>query len=209
LDQSNKIEFSAEKAMFLETIASTFASLVDVVNIGISLDGMEEVKWQLITSTGDQSPYLTKINELLTVNIPILRKQIKTAGYFKMFCDKFVESFLNKFNKAMFEKCKYMSETGAEQLLVDIYSLKTILGYIPSMGLPEKAPPTAAFLKIIERGILKIEKPVKLVAASHESQQNFLKTFVDLYGTDRCEADLTAILNMKVTTNLFTGTELE
>ena len=98
----------------------------------------------------------------------------------------------------MFEKCKYVSEVGAEQLLVDVYSIKGVLVSMLSMGAKEKVIPTAAFIKILEKGVGRIELPVKVVAASYQDPDQFIKIFIDIYGADHNEAELTSVLGLKV-----------
>lgn len=54
---------------------------------------------------------------------------------------KFLSSFIPKFIQHLY-KCKPLSNIGAEQLLLDTHSLKTILLDLPSMNLDDnrKAP---------------------------------------------------------------------
>ena len=97
----------------------------------------------------------------------------------------------------MFEKCKYVSEVGAEQLLVDVYSIKGVLVSMLSMGAKEKVIPAPAFIKILEKGVGKIELPVKVVAAPYLNPDQFIKVFTDIYGPEHNEPDLTAVLGLK------------
>lgn len=101
------------------------------------------MNWQGVESVGDQSPYVTAITGHLKNTIPVIRDQLATSRkYFTQFCVKFASVFIPKFISSLY-KCRAISTVGAEQLLLDTHSLKTVLLDMPSMGsqVARKAPP--------------------------------------------------------------------
>lgn len=71
-------------------------------------------------------------------------------------------SFIPKFISAIY-KCRPVSPVGAEQLLLDTHSLKTVLQDLPSIGshVARKAP--ASYTKIVIKGMTKGEMILKVL----------------------------------------------
>ena len=84
--------------------------------------------------------------------IPLVRDNLASSRkYFTQFCVKFVNAFIPKFLHHVY-KCKPISTVGAEQLLLDAHSVKTLLLDLPSVGskvAARKAP--ASYTKIVAK----------------------------------------------------------
>lgn len=141
--------------------------------------------WSGFTTVGDQSDHITQIGTILTSLMPSVQLPPK---YFKSLCDKFAEGFLNKILNAIITRCKPMSEVGAEQMLLDIHSLNTILQTISNH---------ATFTKILGRGISAIDKLLKIVMRLHEPPEGIVDTYILLYGDDVSSSFLVKILELK------------
>ena len=85
------------------------------VNIDPHLVTMTKLPWISWENVGDQNTYVTSIGTYL-MNIATLVQKV-TGGnkYYKMFCEKFAESFLARFYANVF-KCRVISPIGAEQV---------------------------------------------------------------------------------------------
>ena len=93
-------------------------------------------------------------------------------------------------------KCKPISTVGAEQLLLDIHSLKTVLQDLPSLGsqVGRKAP--ASYTKNVVKRMTKAEMILKVVMSPHEPVHAFVDNYIKLLP----ESDLTEfqkVLEMK------------
>ena len=53
--------------------------------------------------------------------------------YVRFFCDKFVESFLPRLIGALY-RCRRIGEVGAQQMQVDVGTLKATLLELPTLG---------------------------------------------------------------------------
>ena len=121
---------------------------------------MSKLSWANMQSVGDQSDYVNQIGKTIASHITLIRSLISTDHHieehndaalkvpggknFKWFCDKFVDQFVPFFLRQIYT-CKPVSEVGAEQLLLDTHSIKTILLDMHSMGLDRKIQPSSMY----------------------------------------------------------------
>ena len=99
-----------------------------------SLITMSKMVWSNIDSVGDQSAYVTSLVQHMKQSVPLIRDNLASSRkYFTQFCVKFVNGFIPKFIQHLY-RCKPISTVGAEQLLLDTHSVKTLLLDLPSVG---------------------------------------------------------------------------
>ncbi|CAB3985678.1 vacuolar sorting-associated 53 homolog isoform X1 [Paramuricea clavata] len=133
VELSEKIDLVNEQDVFHSVISNSIQLLVqDTENAcDAPLIAMVKVHWQSIEAVGDQSAYVTAIATHLQNIVPVIREYLTSVRkYFTQFCVKFANSFIPKFISQIY-KCKPISTVGAEQLLLDTHSLKTILVDLP------------------------------------------------------------------------------
>jgi vacuolar protein sorting-associated protein 53 len=81
-------------------------------------------------------------------------------------------------------KCKPISEVGAEQMLLDTHAFKTALIQITQLGADSaeaKQTPPAAYMKILGKGVQKIEQLLKVVLRAHDPPSAIVETFILLF----------------------------
>ncbi|KAJ3027828.1 UNVERIFIED_CONTAM: Vacuolar protein sorting-associated protein 53 [Siphonaria sp. JEL0065] len=186
----SNVSFSAETDAFINVTGLAVKSLANIVEMMAdpAITVMLKRSWGTVDSVGDQSEYITLIGNSLTSSVTLIRKYLTTQKYLRTFFDKFSESFLNKFHASIY-RCRPISEVGAEQLLLDTHALKTILIQMTTVGSHSelsptsdaKVPPPAAFLKILGKGVLKVEQLLKVVLRSHEPATGIVETYVMLF----------------------------
>ncbi|CAK9166284.1 unnamed protein product [Ilex paraguariensis] len=120
-------EFSAVITKALVTLVHGLETKFDA-----EMAAMTRVPWGTLESVGDQSEYVNGINLILTSSIPVLGILLSPI-YFQFFLDKLASSLGPRFYLNIF-KCKHISETGAQQMLLDTQAVKTILLDIPSLA---------------------------------------------------------------------------
>ncbi|KAJ1185847.1 hypothetical protein NDU88_002634 [Pleurodeles waltl] len=180
-----RINLTGEMDTFSTVISNSIQLLVQDLDAACdpALTAMSKMQWQNVEHVGDQSPYVTSIVLHIKQNVPIIRDNLaSTRKYFTQFCIKFANSFIPKFINHLF-RCKPISMVGAEQLLLDTHSLKTVLLDLPSIGsqVVRKAP--ASYTKIVVKGMTRAEMILKVVMAPHEPSivfvDNYIKLLVD------------------------------
>ncbi|KAJ3591245.1 hypothetical protein NHX12_009191, partial [Muraenolepis orangiensis] len=158
-----RINLAGEMDTFSTVISNSIQLLVQDLDAACdpALTAMSKMPWQSVEHVGDQSPYVTSVIVHIKQNVPIIRDNLAaTRKYFTQFCIKFTNSFIPKFINHLF-RCKPISMVGAEQLLLDTHSLKTVLLDLPSIGsqVLRKAP--ASYTKIVVKGMTRAEMILK------------------------------------------------
>ncbi|XP_061073023.1 vacuolar protein sorting-associated protein 53 homolog isoform X1 [Conger conger] len=177
-----RINLTGEMDTFSTVISNSIQLLVQDLDSACdpALTAMSKMPWQNVEHVGDQSPYVTSVIMHIKHNVPIIRDNLaSTRKYFTQFCIKFTNSFIPKFITHLF-RCKPISMVGAEQLLLDTHSLKTVLLDLPSIGsqVVRKAP--ASYTKIVVKGMTRAEMILKVVMAPHEPAVVFVDNYIKL-----------------------------
>ncbi|KAG2459520.1 VPS53 protein, partial [Polypterus senegalus] len=193
-----RINLTGEMDTFSTVISNSIQLLVQDLDAACdpALTAMSKMPWQSVEHVGDQSPYVTSIIMHIKQNVPIIRDNLaSTRKYFTQFCIKFANSFIPKFINHLF-RCKPISMVGAEQLLLDTHSLKTVLLDLPSIGsqVVRKAP--ASYTKIVVKGMTRAEMILKVVMAPHEPPVIFVDNYIKLLADGNPET-FQKILDMK------------
>ncbi|XP_061537927.1 vacuolar protein sorting-associated protein 53 homolog isoform X3 [Phycodurus eques] len=193
-----RINLTGEMDTFSTVISNSIQLLVQDLDAACdpALTAMSKMPWQNVEHVGDQSPYVTSIIMHIKQNVPIIRDNLaSTRKYFTQFCIKFTNSFIPKFINHLF-RCKPISMVGAEQLLLDTHSLKTVLLDLPSIGsqVLRKAP--ASYTKIVVKGMTRAEMILKVVMAPHEPPVVFVDNYIKLLADGNPET-FQKILDMK------------
>ncbi|CAL8361469.1 unnamed protein product [Merluccius merluccius] len=193
-----RINLTGEMDTFSTVISNSIQLLVQDLDAACdpALTAMSKMPWQSVEHVGDQSPYVTSVIVHIKQNVPIIRDNLaSTRKYFTQFCIKFTNSFIPKFINHLF-RCKPISMVGAEQLLLDTHSLKTVLLDLPSIGsqVLRKAP--ASYTKIVVKGMTRAEMILKVVMAPHEPPVVFVDNYIKLLADGNPET-FQKILDMK------------
>ncbi|KAJ3413185.1 Vacuolar protein sorting-associated protein 53 [Chytridiales sp. JEL 0842] len=181
----NTVNFGQESEAFVNATGSALKSLVHIIETAIdpALATMMKRPWSSIESVGDQSDYITTIGNALVTSIKPIRKYLSAAKYLKTFWDKVSEAILKKFHANIF-KCRYISEVGAEQMLLDTHALKTVLiemTYIGNDTAEARQPPPPTYMKILGKGILKVEQLLKVILRPHDPPAAIVETYILLF----------------------------
>ncbi|XP_070571554.1 vacuolar protein sorting-associated protein 53 homolog [Ptychodera flava] len=195
---AEKIVLSGEMDVYHNVISSCIQLLVQDLEASCepALIAMNKINWSIVETVGDQSGYVTAITTHIKQVVPVIRDNLASARkYYTQYCIKFVNSFIPRFINHTF-KCKPVSTVGAEQLLLDTHSLKTVLLDLPSIGstVGRKAP--VSYTKIVVKGMTKAEMILKVVMSPHDPPQAFVDNYIKLIA-DIDTASFQKVLEMK------------
>lgn len=195
---AEKIDLNGEQDVFHSVISNCIQLLVqDLENAcDAPLTALIKVNWQSVEAVGDESSYVTAITNHIKEAIPLLRDYLSSARkYFTQFCVKFVNSFIPRFISNLY-KCKPISTVGAEQLLLDTHSLKTMLLDLPSIGSKVQRKPPASYTKVVAKGMKKAEMILKVVMSPHDPPVGFVDNYIKLLA-DTDTSNFQKLLDMK------------
>eukprot|EP00981_Chlorochromonas_danica_P000477 scaffold98_cov248-Ochromonas_danica.AAC.18 len=201
---SNKVDFSREADLFLDVVA--FGVKVLVFGLMDRLEpgyrAMQSIPWANFAQVGEESQYLHHFNSVLVDAIPKIKNAL-SSSYFNNFCTKLATEILQRYQESIL-KARRISDLATQQLLLDTYSLKTLLFALPGLelgttvtALTKAPPPNAIYAKLINGKAGHIEIILKLVGTPEEvlverfrmlwpdGQPSDLQTLLSLKGTKR------------------------
>lgn len=198
-----KIDMIGDQEIFHDTTAMSIRILVSGLTNRTeeALKTMASINWGTFDVVGEESSYVRTIHEEIQPAITTIRGLLPTS-YFRSFCDKFAASFISTYYDTLI-RFKSISEPGTQQLLLDVYSLKTLFLKLPILekaASPGKKPVStgstiapALYTKVVQKQFGRIETLLKLVGTPNELLiDNFKVQWAN--GTS---SDLVLVMNLK------------
>jgi hypothetical protein len=144
---------------------------------------LHKINWQTFENVGDESTYVIEIGDKIKMFVPILRQMLSSL-YFTNFCDKFAACFLPKILQTVM-KCRKINQVATQQMLLDMYALKTLFLQLPLIvegGIENTTTsssnstnttstsmiPAARYTKFVTQEMAKVESVLKLVGTPNE-----------------------------------------
>ena len=171
-----KIDMVPQQEAFHDVAAKSIRVLVS--GLQHRLDGamklMTSINWSTLSEVGEESAYVRMIH-METEPFVVTVRGLVLSSYFRNFCDKFAMAFINKYYDTVI-KAKRITEAGAQQLLLDVYNIKTLFLKLPVIEVSKtsraavggaKAASSIApamYTKMVTKGFKKIETLLKLVS---------------------------------------------
>lgn len=172
-----KVNLEEEEMSFQESIALSVEKLKNALSLKLEpcFLEMSRVNWEKFSaesSVGDASRYVTDMSAILKEHMPLYRKSIYSQQYFQFVCESISGWFIKRYEESIL-KCKQISESGAQQLLIDIAQIKKMLEEIPLVGHDDKVevgkdtPQSSAsvdrYIKKVKREMEVVEKMLKVI----------------------------------------------
>ncbi|XP_047337578.1 vacuolar protein sorting-associated protein 53 A [Impatiens glandulifera] len=167
---SDRVDMTEVQDEFSAVITKALVTLVQGIETKFDAEmaAMTRVPWATLESVGDQSEYVNNIHAILTSSIPVLGSLLSSV-YFQFFLDKLASSLGPRFYLNIF-KCKLISETGAQQMLLDTQAVKTILWDIPTLA--RQTSGANSYSKFVSREMSKAEALLKVILSPVDSVAN-------------------------------------
>ncbi|XP_074312416.1 vacuolar protein sorting-associated protein 53 A [Silene latifolia] len=164
---ADRVDMSEVQDEYSAVITKSLITLVHGLETKFDTEmaAMSRVPWATLESVGDQSEYVNVINTILTSSIPVLGSLLSSI-YFQFFLDKLASSLGPRFYLNIF-KCKQISETGAQQMLLDTQAVKTILLEVPSLA--KQTTGATSYSKFVSREMSKAEALLKVILSPMDS----------------------------------------
>eukprot|EP01102_Stenamoeba_stenopodia_P022198 TRINITY_DN9163_c0_g2_i1.p1 TRINITY_DN9163_c0_g2~~TRINITY_DN9163_c0_g2_i1.p1 ORF type:complete len:354 (+),score=94.55 TRINITY_DN9163_c0_g2_i1:1-1062(+) len=189
----DKIDMTTEQEEFGSIVAKGAKILVYGLETKLeaALNSMVKMPWSTWESpVGDQSDYVTMMSTTISGTVP-LYKQWLSSTHFRFFCDAFISSFIPRLIQTLY-KCKKISPSGAEQILMDMSICYDILKEIPNIG-QEGGPGQARFVKFVKKEMLKVEMLLKVIITPQAGLVHSYKTLFP----DGTEANFIKMMDLK------------
>jgi hypothetical protein len=131
---SEKVDLQTEVDTFMDLVAHAMKVLVAGV-----MDRLEPAmrlfvgtNWDGEIDVGEESSYVLQFHRPLVDFVPKVRQDL-TGSYFNSFCTKVATELLERYRDGLMRQ-KRISESGTQQLLLDAYSIKTLLLQLHTVG---------------------------------------------------------------------------
>lgn len=177
-EYKSKVNMTGQQEAFHEITAKAIRVLVTGLENRLEepLNTMCNADWGMFEEVGEESDYVCRMHKEIVPYITIARGLIPIS-YFRSVCDKFALSFTETYYDTLVKRVKKVSEQGTQQLLLDVYNLKTLFLKLPVLeksesssvapaarkGLPAKSTiAPAMYTKMVQKQFKKIELLLKV-----------------------------------------------
>lgn len=175
--------------LLIKSISKLIESAVDLI-----LSDMSKISWSTVVMVGDCSIYASNLTVFISETFENLKIYLLsynsnssrtnlfkkdqngvTTKYYRLICDKFIESFSVKYLESVFTKCRPLGEVGAEQLLLDCHLIKSVILKL----FDSSSPNSSSFVKNVNKKISRIERTLKaiMLPANPSLYENFIALF--------------------------------
>lgn len=193
IDENHKasIDLQSQADSFMGIASATVRGLVRKVEVELEpcWREMRNSPWNKLENVGDQSSYASELLSRIKTKSEEIVSLLHKQQYSRAFADHLVEFVSNTFLSNIY-LCRPISETGAEQMLLDSYTLKSGLTTV----LPAPAP--ASYVKRVNASFGKIDTVLKTIQVRPSPPEALVQAYL-IHIADRSEANFRRILELK------------
>ena len=161
-----KVDLETPQEHFQGVITAGMKVLVAALETRVAngFTAMRAVKWETMEEVGeDASPFMAEIVGACREMMPQLGETLNPL-YVRFFCDKFVKAFVPRLIGNIY-RCKRIGEVGAQQMQIDVGTLRQTLLDLPTLGQAAAANP---YTKLVASEMAVAEHILKLVTTPEE-----------------------------------------
>jgi len=195
-----QVDLQSQADAFMGICSAAVRTLVRKVEIDSesAWREMRNVAWAKMENVGDQSQYITSLiqrthdrsAEILSI-LPAEKGQ-----YARAFCDHLVDITTSTFVNNLVA-CRPISETAAEQLLLDSYALKKALLDLPTSTSSDSKPvPTRAFSTRVNTAMSRLDPLLKTLQVRSQPPEGLVQAYL-IHIHDRSEPNFRKLLELK------------
>jgi len=151
-----------------------------------------KIKWGDVAHVEEHNEYVTQIDVALSGMAAKYREFFSSSHYMYIF-DLFVNTFIQRGIIQTLMKFKHINNLGAEQLLLDFTTLKSVLLQLPVSQPGVPAP--SRYVRMVNRGMAAAEAYPKLIMTPNDGIVEVFRTLMPAGN----EVDLRQILDLKAT----------
>ena len=209
-DLREQVDLQSQSDAFMGIASASVRTLVRKVEIDCEAAWreMRSVPWSRMDSVGDQSPYVYSLTQRVRDRSSEILKLIHKPQYARAFCDHLVDSLTNSYMSNIVLS-RPISETGAEQMLLDSYVLKksftelltlnteAATGTSSGGGVAATATPNPAFVKRVNASMSnKLDPLLKTLQVRSSPAEGLVQAYL-IHIRDRSEVNFKKILEIK------------
>jgi hypothetical protein len=196
-DLREKVDMQSQADSFIGVASATVRAMVAKTEADCSAAWreMRNVPWSKMESVGDQSGYVAYLLQRVNDRSKEILKYIQKPQYARAYCDNLVDSLTNTYIINIVA-VRPISETGAEQMLLDSYVLKKGLGELATINSEPGTPLNQAFIKRVNQGMSKLDPILKTLQVRSSPSEGLVQAYL-IHIRDRSEANFRKMLELK------------
>ncbi|KAH8922413.1 hypothetical protein BT69DRAFT_1320210 [Atractiella rhizophila] len=195
-DLQLKVSLESEKEVFLSTISSALLVLLRELEFTVEpvFSIMAKSPWKDVELVSSESSYVADFNKGMYAVIDVVRDGLQAKKYFRSFCDKAVGVLCTKFTQTMV-RCRPINQIGAEQMLLDIQSLKNSFLQFPQTQEDDSNIPLS-YTRYVNKSVGRIDTILKAIMSPETPPEAFVGNYLTLIP---CQSfsDFQKILDLK------------
>ncbi|KAL9099037.1 MAG: hypothetical protein Q9163_005403 [Psora crenata] len=191
------IDLQSQGEAFMGIAAATVRALVRKIEIDIAPTWreMRNVGWSKMENVGDQSSYVSDMIRRINTGVGEVLGMLQKQQYARAFCDNLVDLTCNAYIANIFQ-CKPISEVGAEQMLLDVYTLKKCFEHLLTLRTSASAPPPHGYQKRVNQSIFRIDPILKTLQVRPSPPEALVQAYL-IHIADKSDNNFRKILDLK------------
>ncbi|KAL1311689.1 hypothetical protein AAFC00_001793 [Neodothiora populina] len=193
----DRIDLQSQADSFMGIASTSVRTLVRKVEMecDASWREMRNVPWSRMENVGDQSPYVSSLLTVVRERAAEILKHLHKPQYARAFCDHLVDALTNAYITTLVVS-RPVSETGAEQMLLDSYVLKKGFTELATINADPGTPPNSLFVKRVNQSMGKLDPILKTLQVRASPPEGLVQAYL-IHLRDRSEANFRKILEIK------------
>jgi len=156
---------------------------------------MRSVSWSKMDSVGDQSSYVSYLLQRVNERSKEILRYLHKQQYARAYCDNLVDGLTNTYITNIVA-VRPVSETAAEQLLLDSYVLKKGLSELATLNSEPGTPLNQSFVKRVTQSMAKLDPILKTLQVRSSPSEGLVQAYL-IHIRDRSEANFRKMLELK------------
>lgn len=192
-----KVDLQSQADTFMGVASAALRGLVHKVEVACE-PGWREMRntsWSKLDSVADQSSYVGELLQQIKATSAGILKLLSKHQYARAFCDNLVELLANLYIGNIVQ-CRPLSEVGAEQMLLDSYTLKKGFEELPTMGSEPGTSAPPGFVKRVGQSMTKIDKLLKTLQVRASPPEGLVQAYL-IHIADKSDNNFRKILELK------------
>lgn len=198
-DIESQVNLENEKSSFLDIVNLCIRKFVMKIESSCDMAWREmtNTNWSKLKTVGDQSSYVSELQKNIISEATLILKHVTKDLYSKMICDKIVESITGSFLTNVV-RCRPISEVSSEQMLLDLYVLKSTFLKLPKLkeGADANQSVSEKFGRHVSKSLARVETILKVILTQADPAEGLVQNYFFLIG-DKSLDNFTKILELK------------
>lgn len=196
-DLRDKVDMQPQADSFMGVASAAVRALVvkSEADCATAWREMRNVPWSKMDTVGDQSSYITSLLQRVNDRSGEILRYMQKPQYARAYCDNLVDSLTNTYLNNIVA-VRPITETGAEQMLLDSYVLKKGLCQLSTLNAESGTPPNQAFVKRVTQTVSKLDPLLKTLQVRSSPSEGLVQAYL-IHIRDRSEANFRKVLELK------------